>query len=108
MPTFGEEADYSVHREVNESSCAVLTILMELVSTTEHSSSAHNADKFIDHPKPSSTTPKPKADNKPSIVESILKSSLNRSFGVGMKMRLHPEDFVHHFRLEAMLLVPVS
>jgi hypothetical protein len=109
VPTHGEEANYSVHREVQDSSCAVLSIFMELVSSKGQKGSSYDTNTFSDgapdSPSSFKSGAKPKIDATPSVVDAILKSSLNRSFGIGVKMRLHPEDFAHHFRLEAMLLV---
>jgi len=39
------------------------------------------------------------------IISRISRSSLNRAFGRGVKMRLRPADFKHHFRFEAMCLI---
>jgi len=109
VPTYGEESNYSVHREVQDSSCAVLSIFMELVSSKGETGPSSDINTFSDAAPesfpPLKTGAKPKVRTKRSVADAILKSSLNRSFGVGMKMRLHPEDFLHHFRLEAMLLV---
>jgi|TARA_B110000090_G_scaffold171063_1_gene190956 hypothetical protein len=89
-PTHGEEALHDIGRKVLESDGAILSLLIHIDT--------------LPYVAPEKVTKSEDADPV-GITARISRSSLNRGFGRGVKIRLHPEDFLHHFRLEAMCLI---
>ena len=112
-PIFGEAKDHSIHREILQSKGCLLSLLMFLDSDSNHFVTTSGTGKAGakgtsgiagQAPELREESGEEGRDTE-SVVESIQRSSRSRSFGQGLKMRLHPEDFAHHFRMEAMCLI---
>lgn len=95
-PTYGEEALHKVGRNVLESDGAVLSLLIHMETGPFNSNLDSTPEREID------TKTEGSDDN---IAARIHRSSLSRNFGRGIKIRLRPDDFTNHFRLEAMCLI---
>ena len=102
-PTHGEETEHDIYRNVEESSGAVLSLLMYL--DPKHEKGFTSSKGGATSPTKNITDLMMEGADPDGIVDRISRSSLNRAFGRGVKMRLRPEDFKHHFRFEAMCLI---
>ena len=105
-PTHGEESEHDVFRDIQESSGAVLSLLITLDADHKLGKLGATANSSAASAKDSHNLLSTEADDDPDgIVGRISRSSLSQAFGRGVKIRLHPEDFKHHFRYEAMCLI---
>ena len=100
-PTHGEEAEHDVYRDTQESVGAILTMMLYLEPERKNISTSTQSSKKNDGMMINNTD----GPDPDGIISRISRSSLNRAFGRGVKMRLRPADFKHHFRFEAMCLI---
>ena len=108
-PTHGEESEHDVYRDIQESSGAVLSLLFTLGVDDKLGALGTAADngaaKLAAPTKNGHDLLGAEVDDPDGIVGRISRSSLSRAFGKGVKIRLHPDDFKHHFHYEAMCLI---